>query len=262
MNTPTNTDQTEKNRIRESLLWPFYFVVLLWVIKVFEVLSQTDLAVFGIYPRSLRGIIGIFTAPLIHGDARGNDILGNYSHLFSNTMPLIVLGFMILYSYRQIAAKLIAIIWFGSGALVWLAARNSYHIGASMLIYGMAFFIFFSGVFRRDVRAIALACIVVMFYGSMVWGLLPIQSGVSWEGHISGALMGITCAYIFRHVNPRARYQWELEEEPETETIIEDPFWVPKEPISISPHSTSNNILDWEVKYHYVEGKKPDDKQQ
>lgn len=260
MNNTLPSENTEKNRLKQSLLWPVYFVALLWAIKLFEVFSGIDLGGLGVYPRSLRGLPGIFTAPFIHGDARGNDILGNFSHIISNTMPLVVLGFLVLYSYRQIAAKVITIVWLGSGLLVWMGGRASYHIGASMLIYGLAFFVFFSGVFRKDVKAIALASIVVLFYGSMVWGLLPIQPGVSWEGHIAGAITGIVCAYLFRHVNPRPRYEWELEEEePQPELLHEDPFWVPKQQYPTLQNPDSNSILDWEVKYHYVEGKKPDD---
>lgn len=261
MTTTTNTLQTEKQQVINSLKLPIYAVLVLWAIKIFEVISQISLSSFGIYPRTLHGILGIFTAPFIHGGARGNDILGDFSHIFSNTMPLIVLGFMVLYSYKQIAAKLIAIIWLGSGMMVWLGGRASYHIGASMLIYGLAFFVFFSGLFRKDTRSIALAAIVVMFYGSMVWGLLPLERGVSWEGHIAGAVMGIGCAYFYRGVNPRKRYDWEIEEEQSkkepVETNIEDPFWVPKQ---VNPTSHSlDNILKWDVTYHFVESKKPDD---
>ena len=261
MTTTTNSLVTEKQQVINSLKLPIYAVILLWAIKIIEVIGHISFSNWGIYPRSLHGIIGIFTAPLIHGGARGNDILGDFSHIFSNTMPIIVLGFIVLYTYRQIAAKLIAIIWLGSGALVWLVGRESYHIGASMLIYGLAFFVFFSGVFRKDTRSIALASIVVLFYGSMVWGLLPLEIGVSFEGHIAGALMGIGCAYFFRGVNPRKRYEWEIEEEQAQKepvvTNIEDPFWAPK---PVNPTSNSlDNILKWDVTYHFVESKKPDE---
>jgi len=250
------TPQTEKQQIIVSLRLPVYAVLVLWVIKIIEVVAHFSLSSWGIYPRTLHGLTGIITAPLIHGQARADDWLGNFSHLFSNTMPLIVLGFLVLLSYRQIAARLLTIIWLGSGILVWLFGRPSYHIGASMIIYGLAFFVFFSGVFRKDVRSIALASIVVLFYGSMIWGLLPIERGVSWEGHLAGALTGIACAHYYRHVNPRKRYDWEIEEEQLAQTQPndsqpEDPFWAPKPP----PSSTST-ILDWEVKYHYIDGNK------
>ncbi|QQS27398.1 MAG: rhomboid family intramembrane serine protease [Sphingobacteriales bacterium] len=261
MTTTVNPIQNEKQQVINSLKIPVYAVLVLWLIKIAEVVFNFSLSSLGIYPRTIRGIAGIITAPLIHGGARGNDILGDFSHIFSNTMPLIVLGFIVLYSYRQIAAKLISIIWLGSGMMVWLAGRASYHIGASMLIYGLAFFVFFSGVFRKDTRSIALASIVVLFYGSMVWGLLPLERGVSWEGHIAGAIMGIATAYLYRGVNPRKRYDWEIEEEQlkkqPVETNLEDPFWVPK-PIQTNRY-TSDNILNWEVNYHLLESKKTDE---
>ena len=128
-------------------------------------------------------------SPFLHGDL---------SHLFSNSFPIIVLGFIILQNYRSIAWQLLFWLTAMSGFWTWAIGRPSHHIGASGVIYGMAFFVFFSGILRRDTRSMALAMLVTFLYGGLVWGLLPIQIGVSWEGHIAGAVAGVICAIYFR----------------------------------------------------------------
>lgn len=237
--------QAEKRRLKNNLFIPILLVSILWLIKLVELTIGFSFFRLGILPRDLSGILGIFTSPFIHGDL---------SHLFSNTFPLIVLGFLILQSYKQIAYKLVALVCLGGGLFVWLLGNPfsppSYHIGASGLIYGLAFFIFFSGVFRKDIRSIALALIVVMFYGGIIWGLLPIQEGVSWEGHLGGALMGILGAYFFKGINPPQRFIWDDQEE-EDKDIVEDPFWMPKQTESIEIPIENSDAFPLEVKYHF-----------
>lgn len=157
----------------------------------------------GILPRNFSGLVGIFTSPLIHG---------GFSHLISNTAPLIFMGLGIFYFYPKVAYKVFTIIYLGTGILVWIFAREVYHIGASGIIYGFVSFLFFSGIFRKDNRSIALALIVILFYGGLIWGVLPIEKGVSWESHLFGAIAGIIAAFIFRKVDPPKKYDWEDEE--------------------------------------------------
>ena len=97
------------------------------------------------------------------------------------------------------------------GLLVWLFARESYHIGASGLVYGFAAFLFFSGLFRKDKRSIALSLLIVFLYGGMVWGVLPTDPKISFESHLFGALTGIVCAFLFRKNDPPPVYEWEEE---------------------------------------------------
>ena len=188
----------------------------------------------------------------------------------SNSLPFVILGFLVLQTYKQVSLRIFAIVYALSGLGIWLMARGqSHHIGASGVIYGLAFFLFFSGVFRRDIKSMATALIVALFYGGMVWGLLPIQEGVSWEGHLFGALAGIWCAYRYKNVNPPKRFAWQ--DEPQDEgKIIEDPFWVPKqnkhdhidipiqniEPTDQTPRKDSNAILDWDIKYDFKQKNK------
>ncbi len=104
----------------------------------------------------------------------------------------------------------------GSGLGVWLFARSSYHIGASGLNYGMMFFLFVSGILRRDRLSIAISLIVFFLYGSMVWGIFPVEPGVSFESHLFGAVLGTSLAIVLRKLDParmKKQYDWEDERE-------------------------------------------------
>lgn len=185
------------------LIIPLIFPILLWAIHLITYLIEIYPYKLGILPRNISGLVGVFTSPLIHG---------SFSHLISNTAPLMLMGVGIFYFYPKVAYKVFAIIYLGTGILVWLFAREVYHIGASGIIYGFVSFLFFSGIFRKDNRSIALALVVILFYGGLIWGVLPIEQGVSWESHLFGAIAGIIAAFIFRKVDPPKKYDWENEE--------------------------------------------------
>jgi len=189
--------------ILRKLIIPVTFPIMLWVIYLMTYLLDIYPYKLGILPRNISGLIGIFTSPLIHG---------SFSHLVSNTAPLIFMGFGIFYFYPKVAYKVFTIVYFGTGIFVWIFGREVYHIGASGIIYGFVSFLFFSGIFRKDNRSIALALVVIFLYGGLIWGVLPVEQGVSWESHLSGAIVGIIAAFIFRKVDPPKRYDWEDEE--------------------------------------------------
>ena len=196
----------DKKKFITSLILPVGFVFLLWVIKISEIIFNLDLIGFGILPGNVKGIPGILLAPLIHA---------NIKHLFSNSLPILFLGTGIIYFYRKSSYKVILIIYLGTGILDWLFARKAYHIGASGIIYGFVTFLFFSGIIRRDTRAIALALLVTFLYGSLIWGILPIDSGISWESHLFGSIMGISCAFLYKSSDPAIKYEWENENDNE-----------------------------------------------
>lgn len=173
----------------KSVKYMVAIAAIFWVILGFESLTTVSLSHFGINPRSQSGLIGILAAPFLHA---------NMAHLMSNTVPFIVLGTAILFFYRRIAIPAMALIYLGTGLAVWLFARNSYHIGASGVVYGFASFLFFIGVFRRDMKSLAIALVVVFLYGGLVYGILPLYKGVSWESHLFGAIMGGVAAYLLR----------------------------------------------------------------
>jgi membrane associated rhomboid family serine protease len=193
----------EKRKFLFSLYYTVGFLLLLWIIKIIEVSSGISFIKYGLLPHHLSGMLGIITYPLIHA---------NFNHLISNSIPLLFLGTGLLYFYPESALKVFAIIYFLPGILIWLFARTAYTIGASGLVYGFVTFFFFSGIIRRDNRSIALALIVTFLYGGLVWGVLPIDRTISWEGHLFGSLTGILCAFLFRkHDPPVKKYDWEDE---------------------------------------------------
>jgi len=197
----------EKTKLTGSLAYPLLFLILIWAIKLVEEGFGLRMGFLGIYPLHIRGLPGILFAPLIHGD---------YSHLFANTGPLLILGTALFYFYRIIAFRLVALAWLMTGLWVWFGGREAWHIGSSGLIYAMASFLFFSGFIRKSVELMALSLIVVFLYGGMVWGIFPLREGVSWESHLMGGIAGFVLAIYYKHEGPqRKKYSWELEEEEE-----------------------------------------------
>lgn len=176
--------------MKQKALIPFYFTLLIWLINIYQFILGNSLGSLGIEPRERTSFIGIFTAPIIHG---------SWEHLLSNTLPLLILGTLLFLMYDKIAMRVWCLLYFFSGFFVWLLARdNAVHIGASGVVYGLASFLFFMGFFRMDIKSIAIAIGVSLFYGGMVWGILPLQEGVSWESHLSGGIVGLVLAFIYR----------------------------------------------------------------
>ena len=190
------------------------FVALLWVIQLSNWGLDLGLERFGVRPRQLAGLPGILLAPLLHA---------GFSHLLANSLPLLVLGSVMLHLYPNSALKVIPAVYLGPGIAVWLFARESIHLGASGLIYGLVSYVFLAGLIRRDRRAIGASLLVCFLYGTLAWGVFPIQPGVSWETHLAAALIGLALAVALRHLDipPRKRYAWEDEEdEPEDDQLI------------------------------------------
>ena len=178
------------------------FVFVLWLIHLMNWGLGLDPWPFGLRPREWSGLVGIVTAPLVHGD---------FAHLFANSVPLATVGAAILFLYPQSTLRVLPAAYLGPGVLVWLFGRDSVHLGASGLVYGLVSYVFVAGLLRRDRRAIAASLLVVLMYGSLAWGVLPIQPGVSWETHLSAAVIGVLLALALRKIDipPRKRYVWE-----------------------------------------------------
>jgi membrane associated rhomboid family serine protease len=191
-NRPRMSDAEEKQLLYVSIFMPLIFISLMWLSKLYEYVSGFELGRFGILPRHIEGIPGILLSPFIHSDLQ---------HLLSNSLPFFILGFLMIFNYRKVAFKAFVFIYTASGFMVWLMARENYHIGASNLVYGFAFFLFFSGVFRKNIQSIALSLFIVFLYGGIVWGVFPIRMEISWEGHLMGAVAGSFIAFVFRKVD-------------------------------------------------------------
>ena len=186
-------NQDEKRLLFASAIIPMILVAIMWLVKIIEVLFHLDFSFLGIKPISLEGLLGIILFHFIHGD---------WQHLFANTIPILVLGSALYYFYRPIANKILLILIFSTGLLTWCGARGGIHIGASGLVYGLTFFLMPSGFIRRDKKLIIISLIVVFLYGSLVWGLYPkyaIENNISWEGHLSGFVMGIVLAFFYKN---------------------------------------------------------------
>lgn len=181
------------------------FVIVLWLVHVAGWMLGLELQRFGVRPRQVDGLTGIAFAPLLHGD---------FAHLVSNSLPLLVLGTGILYLYPGASLRVLSVLYLGSGLLVWLFARSAVHIGASGLVYGLVSYIFVAGIARRDARAIAASLLVYFLYGTLAWGVLPGPPGVSWETHLAAAAIGVVLAIRYRALDavPVRRYSWEDED--------------------------------------------------
>ncbi len=198
-------DNTEsKENQFKLIIFPLSFLALIWLIQFAQYFFSLHLAKYGLLPQTTEGLMGIFTAPLIHA---------GFNHIFSNSIPLLFLGCGIFYFYKEAAYKVFFMSYLIPGIFVWFIGRESYHIGSSGLVYGYVTFLFFSGIIRRDNRAIALALIVTFLYGGLIWGVLPLSREISWEYHLFGALTGIFAAIIFRKSDPMKKYDWEDEED-------------------------------------------------
>jgi membrane associated rhomboid family serine protease len=198
-----------RKKLLLSMIIPGIFVFLMWLVKIVEILFETDFTGFGIYPLTARGLPGIIFSPFIHAD---------FNHLFSNSLPLFFLSVALFYFYSEVAIKVFIWTFFLTGLLVWIAGRDAWHIGASGLVYGLASFLFFSGIIRRYFRLIALSLLIVFLYGSMVWGLFPgVYKNVSWESHMLGFFSGVVLAVWYKNKGPqRPVYEWMEEEDRET----------------------------------------------
>ncbi|WNJ18555.1 rhomboid family intramembrane serine protease [Pontibacter sp. G13] len=206
------TVSSSKRTFAHSLLIPLLLLATIWIIHTLQWAMGWHLgATFGVYPRTFSGLMGILTAPLIHG---------SWEHLASNSLPLVALTASVLYLHRKESTIILIFAWLAPSIWVWVAGRPSYHIGASGMLYALAFFLFFTGVFRKDRLSLTIALIVVLFHGSWIWGVLPIQEGVSWEGHLFGAIAGIILAFYFRKAGPpKKKYSWELHPESSDDAI-------------------------------------------
>lgn len=231
--------QHEFKKLRQASSWPIVLLGIQWLVKIIETVWQYNWYTYGIYPRSVAGLKGIALAPFLHGD---------WIHLFDNSIPFLFLGTMLFYFYRHIAAETLLWIWFMGGLWTWIMARSSFHVGSSHIIYGLAAFIFFSGVFRKNLQLMSLSLLMVALYGGLIWGLLPVVEHISWEGHLMGAISGIWCAFYFKN------YQTEIEKiVPQLIDDIDDndPYWL--EGYEPKPKEPEKPV---EVVYHYKESEK------
>lgn len=207
-------------KLWDSVVLPFYFIAVIWVVQLIQVIFNADFAGLGIRPLLQSGLKGILFSPLIHA---------NWGHLLANTLPFFVLSAIVLFFYRRIAVPSFIIIYALSGFITWLLPfQLAYHIGASGVIYGLWAFILCMGIFRRNLKSIALSLIVLFYFGSMIAGIVPGQESISWQGHLAGLLAGVFTAFWYKETiekdEEKKQYSWE--QEPQQ---LDQPFFLDRD---------------------------------
>ena len=206
----------DSQRLRHSIFLTVLCISLLWCIKSAEIIFQLDLSDLGVLPLHWQGLLGIITAPLIHGSVE---------HLFNNTLPLLILGSVLLYGYPISRWRVIAFVWAVSGLGVWLFARQAPHIGASGLAHGIFFYLFAASIFRRDKMSVAIMMVAFLMYGGMTMSIFPTKENISFEYHFFGALAGAVAAVLWHKHDPKPRekrYFWEDQDEGIDDPVIGD----------------------------------------
>lgn len=197
---------------KRVLIVPLFGMIIIWAVYWLELALGVNFNTYGVEPRTLYGLRGILFSPFIHGSLQ---------HLYNNTIPLGILLTALFYFYKNIAWRVLIFGVLFSGFLTWCIGRTSYHIGASGLIYVLASFIFFKGIFSAYFRLIALSLVVVFIYGSLLWYIFPVKEGISWEGHLAGFLTGLLLASTLKAKVPLPKkYEWERDDFNEED----DPF--------------------------------------
>mgnify|MGYP000604421676 CR=1 FL=1 len=209
------SDSIPERHLGRAARRSFVFCLGLWLVLYCDRVFALGLFRFGVSPRELEGLVGVLTAPLIHGSAL---------HLMANTPPLLLIGAALLYGYPRAARIALPAIWLLSGLGVWLFARPSLHIGASGLAHGILAFVLVAGLVRRDRASMGLAMAVAFLYGSMLWGVLPLDPEISFESHLAGTIVGGVCGALLVRLDPWPRrvYAFEQQGEEEDDPVIGD----------------------------------------
>jgi membrane associated rhomboid family serine protease len=209
MSTPLPLDAQrtlDRQRLRRALNASLGFVLLLAVCYAAQ--HGFDWTFLTVTPWTVEGLVGLLTAPLLHGSVE---------HIIANSTALLLLGTLAGTTFPRATLRALPLLWIGSGLGAWLLGQpGSHHLGASGVTHGLMFLVFVLGLLRRDRAAIAAGMLAFMFYGGMLMTILPREAGVSWESHLGGAVAGVIAAFLFRRSDPlppRRKYSWELEEE-------------------------------------------------
>lgn len=223
-------------------------VLAIWIVYWAEIRFGFNLNHYGVFPRTLEGLRGIFISPFVHSGIK---------HLFNNTIPLFVLTLSLFYFYRKLSWKVLGYGLILTGLVTWMIGRPAFHIGASGMIYMLAGFLFFKGVFSKHYRLVALSLIVVFLYGGMLWYVTPVDPEISWEGHLSGLVIGLLFAILFKKdIALVPKYEWEKD----TYKEEDDPF--------MKHFDENGNFIEHplyeepEYIYHYKESKKENTEEQ
>lgn len=186
--------EADRRNILQALILTIGILVLVWGVFLIDLQFDLGLRRHGNRPLQWTGLKGILTMPFLHG---------GWEHLWGNTVSFFTLSGILLYFYRGIGPRVLFWSWIGGGTLLWSSGASGNHIGLSGVIYALAAFLFISGVIRRHAVLMRVALGVVFLYGGIVWGVFPIEIGVSWQGHLAGACTGGLLALVLRREGPQ-----------------------------------------------------------
>ena len=236
--------KTATRRALITLLFPCLLLLIFYAVMGIATIEHLDVTRWGVYPREAKGLLGILTHPFVHA---------GWKHLYSNSLPFVLLTWALCYFYRDWGLLVFFLLWIGTGLLTFFIGQPAWHIGASGIIYAMTSFLFFSGVIRRHPPLIALSLLVIFLYGSLVWGLFPspytVELNISWEGHLSGGFMGLLLAIAFRRKGPQRHNPFENEEE-EEENAMDDEN--KEENVENEENNKTKSEEVTNIMYHYI----------
>jgi membrane associated rhomboid family serine protease len=207
----------EKEKLIRSMNIPALLLALMWFLMFFQWYFSFNLYFLGIYPLHFNGLQGVITSVLIHG---------NWGHLLGNSAPFFIFSTALFYFYPKISTKVFFGMWITSGFYLWLFARDNWHIGASGLIYSLAFFHLTIALLKREMKIVSFSMLIIFLYGSMVWGFFPEfypKENISWEGHLMGATVGVIFAFFFKSHAPQSKKYFEDEDE---DLDDDNPYWM------------------------------------
>lgn len=172
------------------------FIGSMYIVEIADSACRQCLDAEGIRPQQRDGLLGVLVAPMLHG---------GWAHLWANTLPLLVLGFLILLSGVGRWLGVTAVVWILGGLGTWVIGAGGVHIGASGLVFGWLTYLLVRGFFARDPWQVLVGVVVFLLYGGILWGVLPSAPGISWEGHLCGALAGVLAGWWFGASDRAAR---------------------------------------------------------
>lgn len=213
--------QEEKDKLKRSMYIPLLMLILMWLTMFVQWYFSVSLYFLGVHPLHINGLQGIVTSIFIHG---------NWGHLIGNSAPFFLFSTALFYFYPKISAKVFFGMWIVSGTYLWLFARENWHIGASGLIYSLAFFHLTIAILKRELKIVSFSMLIIFLYGSMVWGFFPEfypEENISWEAHLMGALVGVIFAIFYKDYAPKSKQYFEDEDEEDMDE--ENQYWMPNE---------------------------------
>lgn len=199
---------SEKQKFFFAFTKSVIFIGILWIFFLLNNTFTLQWNEFGLIPRTIRGLRGIITMHFLHADVQ---------HLFSNSLPLLFLGFGIFYFFQEKSLLIFLMSGLITGILTWSIGNAGIHIGASGLVYAFAFFLVTISLIKMETTLMAYTLIIIFLYGSLVWGFFPAlfpDKHISWEGHLSGAITGVILAFFYKNEGPKKKIYF-LEEEDE-----------------------------------------------